>query len=1181
MEGNIPGIRRIRQPLYILDTRSPILTEHDANAPRSFSQKGSQESVQNEANAQISYQNDHAVDLLQKYERSGDLSDLDEAIGIMEKMADMVAEKCIDKEGMLANLGRMLGRRFERTGSIDDVNRAVELGNMAVNATPHGHLDRADRLNNLGLWLGMRFRRIGLMDDINRAVEVGNMAVDATPHDHPDRAAWLVSLGNNLGRRFERTGSIDDINRAVEVGNMADNATPHDHPDRAARLISLGNNLGRRFGRTTSMDDINRAVELANIAVSATPHGHLDRADRLNNLGLWHGIRFGRTGSMDDVDRAVEVASMALKSAPQDHPGQAIYMYNLGNWLAMRYERTGSKDDLDRAVELANMAVDATPHDHPDRAARLISLGVNFKRRFECTGLIDDINRAVEVGNIAVSATPNDHPNRAMYLNNLGNWLGRQFDHTGSVDDLNHAVEVGNMAVDATPYDHPARAGYLRNLGNMLGRRFQRTELIDDVNRAVEIANMAVDATPYDHPDRAGHLDNLGNMLSLRSKHTESMDDVNRAVEVASMAVDATPHNHPVRATRLGNLGNKFGRRFELTESMDDLNRAVEVADMALDARPNDHPDRASHLNILGDMLSRRFDRTGSPEDLERTLTLYKEAWSCRTSPPSRRIYSARRASDILASQQNWKESCNFLQGAVELLPIVSPRLLDNDDKQHMLTQFAGLASRAAAVALEAGKSAQFALKLLELGRCVIAGLLLEMRTDLSELRQQHPELAAEFEYLRGELDSSSSKLALIRDATLSLESQATRRFKADQEFNKVVARVRDQSGFQNFLLPPTPDELMASADQGPIIIINVSLYRCDAFLVERHQIRVLPLPNLTEEELKKRAQQLPIRSVSVLQWLWDVAAGPIRDALGYHCPVPGSSLPRVWWVPTGALSHFPLHAAGVYTKASSETVLDRVMSSYSSSIKALVYGRRHSAKGGTDSVLEEALLVAMQKTPNLPSKQDLPYATEEVDMLAKLCPKLKLNVVSPLRHRKEVLAHLRTCKVFHFAGHGRSDPLDPSQSCLLLEDWKDSPLTVGDFRDSHIQDSSPFLGYLSACSTSANKVDGLLDEAVHLASAFQLAGFRHVIGTLWEVSDSHCVDVARVVYETLQNEGMTDIAVCRGLHRAVKALLDRHIEPMKGQRDAELSDNKISNNEYKSRLEVPLYWVPYVHFGV
>lgn len=134
-------------------------------------------------------------------------------------------------------------------------------------------------------------------------------------------------------------------------------------------------------------------------------------------------------------------------------------------------------------------------------------------------------------------------------------------------------------------------------------------------------------------------------------------------------------------------------------------------------------------------------------------------------------------------------------------------------------------------------------------------------------------------------------------------------------------------------------------------------------------------------------------------------------------------------------------------------------------------------------------------------------------------------------------------CRIFHFAVHGQSDPTEPSQSRLLLEDWATDPLTVSDLRDYKLQENPPFLGYLSACSTSANTADRLADEGIHLVSAFQLAGFRHVAGTLWEVSDKHCVDVARVLYETLRDEDMTDVAVCRGLHQALRALCASHTD--------------------------------------
>ncbi len=163
-----------------------------------------------------------------------------------------------------------------------------------------------------------------------------------------------------------------------------------------------------------------------------------------------------------------------------------------------------------------------------------------------------------------------------------------------------------------------------------------------------------------------------------------------------------------------------------------------------------------------------------------------------------------------------------------------------------------------------------------------------------------------------------------------------------------------------------------------------------------------------------------------------------------------------------------------------------------------------------------------MRETPDLSVNRILPSAAEEIEMLRDLCPSFRLRpIISSLR-KDDVLAHLQTCKLFHFAGHGQSDPVEPSQNCLLLEDWRTNPLTVGDLRDSRLQENPPFLAYLSACSTGANEAVRFADEGIHLISAFQLEGFRHVVGTLWEVSDKYCVDVARVLYETLRDVSRT-----------------------------------------------------------
>jgi hypothetical protein len=209
-------------------------------------------------------------------------------------------------------------------------------------------------------------------------------------------------------------------------------------------------------------------------------------------------------------------------------------------------------------------------------------------------------------------------------------------------------------------------------------------------------------------------------------------------VNAAEQAVAAS-HNHPGQAAWLNNLGSRLATRYKWTTSEGDLNHSIEVGRVAIDAIPHNHLHRAACLIDLGLQFSSRIERAKMDEldcgesvqstsDLDRALSCYKQGWNCQTSPPQHRISAAEHASVILASRSKGPEVSDFMEGAVRLLPILSPRLLDNSDKQAVLKRYTGLASMAAAIALNAGKDAHNALELLELGRSIIAGLLMEMR---------------------------------------------------------------------------------------------------------------------------------------------------------------------------------------------------------------------------------------------------------------------------------------------------------------------------------------------------------------------------------------------------------------------------------------------------------------------
>ncbi|KAL6837123.1 hypothetical protein V8C40DRAFT_279088 [Trichoderma camerunense] len=381
------------------------------------------------------------------------------------------------------------------------------------------------------------------------------------------------------------------------------------------------------------------------------------------------------------------------------------------------------------------------------------------------------------------------------------------------------------------------------NFGGLLGERFRRTGSVNYLDQAVTAVTAAVDATPDDHHIRAPRLHNLSTWLYRRFEATGSRGDLDQAISLSRAAVDATPHDDPGYAMSLNNLGG-FLTRWSLQtaptydDDDDNVHQAIHALSAALDLMSIDDPVRASNLYNLGNALGLQFDQTGSPDDLNHQLSTYIKGWDCHPAPASVRIKSAMAAARILSSQQAWEQSNRLLRDAVLLFPSISPRYLDRTDAQTLLAEFAGLGPLAAATALNAGKTPEEALQLLEHGRGVIAGLLMDMRSDISHLQLKHPTLAKQFQLLRDELDAPANLArTLATEKASPKEQQVQRRRKAEREFSSVIEAVRAQPEFANFLQPPATEDLTAEASRGPIIAINISSLRCDALVVQRDAV--------------------------------------------------------------------------------------------------------------------------------------------------------------------------------------------------------------------------------------------------------------------------------------------------------------------------------------------------------
>ncbi|CUS11612.1 unnamed protein product, partial [Tuber aestivum] len=526
------------------------------------------------------------------------------------------------------------------------------------------------------------------------------------------------------------------------------------------------------------------------------------------------------------------------------------------------------------------------------------------------------------------------------------------------------------------------------------------------------------------------------------------------------------------------------------------------------------------------------------------------------------RVLAARKSAFLLNSLGKFQESSSILEYAVNLMPSVNLQALKRDDQQHRLSELSGLASDAASMALRAGREAYDSLKLLELGRGIMMGFSIDSRSDVSDLKTDHPLEYDQFHRLRIEIDSAMNETSYGGDGIpdQGQNRSTSQRWEAVNEMEAILARIRMLPGYGGFLLPPSQEALKDMAVDGPIVVFNSTLYGSHAIIVTTSAITSLELPELNHEKIDHWMKQLASFGESwgikrgqynkqmkdLLVWLWDAAVGPVFDDLersgtivskGAH----DTNLKRIWWIGTGQLSMAPFHAAGDHSRGSTRNTLSRAISTYIPTIKALNYAREHTKKAEIAEKRDpRLLLVPMPKTPG---KTSLPGVDKEVRYLVDSTSKIPIETtVLSNPTPAEVLKQAQQHDIVHFACHGVSD-MNPSNSHLVLltPDGNDADkLLARDISNMVAQNAQ--LAYLSACSSAKNQSTELADEVIHLASAFQLAGFSHTLANLWETGDHPSSEVARDFYNFLfqyQGNGNEHRWVSEAFHKAVKKFRD------------------------------------------
>lgn len=692
--------------------------------------------------------------------------------------------------------------------------------------------------------------------------------------------------------------------------------------------------------------------------------------------------------------------------------------------------------------------------------------------------------------------------------------------------------------------------------------------------------------SPYQSPTTEEcYMGALGILVGrLYEGVTNDPGDFDEAIALIQKTLTLASIDGLTRPRAPNQLGLIYAKGFELEGEFEYLDMAINYLQQAALSLPDCNQMTPGVLMQLVELLGKRFARTKDKNDVLSGIAAAKRAFDTSILYPSIRVRAAHAAGRLLSTSnptlEELSEARVYFAHAVRALPLLTPLHVSGLEQQSRLERFdaARLTADAVAISLELDGNPEASLSLLETGRGDILGNLLRHRLDTARLRDAYPSFADEIERLRRGIEECRTFLEIsLSGDTGILDRRCHYRLRLAQlvdQQNKIYGNIRQQRGFEDFMLPVSVSQShLIKSNRDHIITINLSDRRCDAIVINTAGISSFHLPKLSLAELHSREKILraAIRNrsrdpelcrkdiTSLREWLWDVCGQPLLADLGLLHAASFDSLPRVWWVLGGVLGRIPIHACGVYNSDSNDTHHDNmgkhVVSSYAPTVKALEYAQERSL--GLESLQtpsHETLIVAVPDSKGSIRLVDAEVEAVEIQTLIR-STFLKINPTL-----SDVLDGLKHCGTAHFACQVISDMENPTGSYLKLRDFQETPLSVGLLMSTRTKLTHCKFAYLSACETGYSAREKLCDESLHLVSGFLLAGCPQVIGTLWEIPDDQARYVAKAFCSVLPRHEDGSLKLCfaaQSLHSVITALQ--------------------KSPQYASD---PFVWVPFIHAG-
>ena len=260
---------------------------------------------------------------------------------------DAHAARVLGGRGGMDIFGAALIGRYEITGNVADLDEAIEvLGPFAENPRNEG----APLITNLANALRHRAIARGGTADIDRAVQLYEWLAGLPVSEPARRQIRLVNLAAGLVTRYDRTAGLRDLDRAIEIW---DGLVPQ-IPDADPRKTTLYNNLGLALlKRSRGEKDLERAQAALSQSVNLLPNDSPELPRNLTNAGMGWLAAYRKSDDPEMLDAAIDSLSQAADFLSVRQSEAARTLNVLSEAFLARFQKGGDRNDLDAAFRWA------------------------------------------------------------------------------------------------------------------------------------------------------------------------------------------------------------------------------------------------------------------------------------------------------------------------------------------------------------------------------------------------------------------------------------------------------------------------------------------------------------------------------------------------------------------------------------------------------------------------------------------------------------------------------------------------------------------------------------------------------------------------------------------------------------------------------------------------------------